>query len=329
MTGRVPKTHPKRTYGRGSRGQPKSYSDGPRQTYFQPRVSNVLHRQALTPTPATRQQTLTQIDFVNRTPFNHEDLELEYEAPEVTRPRKKRRLAVESSENARSPNVQTRASHRRSFKCAEAEAKEKGPAQVSGEAPSRSHHPESRNGDPLDTAVLAQAPPRTPSRREIPSSQSPEEPLSSVHSRTSVKPAHDSPLKDVTNRKRNTIDPMTERSGLSNMKPRPIIRAADKPEAQAHLKTSEPVAPQRARRFASTDKENVNPFHSRRAQRLQDGAWDGEVENPTASIVSIFVPDSEDAVAGMVASDAGLRSPAEIVHEGQFPVNWLEENANQ
>ena len=312
VTVRMPGSHPRRTYGRSSRGHLKSYSDGPRQTYFQPRASNVLRRQALTPTPAARQQTLTQIDFVTRTPFDYEDLELEYAAPEPARPRKKRRLTTENTET---PNVQTRASRRCSLRSTDHVVKQEGsPAQVSPETHSRSHQDGIKAANLVQLPVPPQRTPRTPSRREIPSSQSPEEPISSVHSRTSVRDPHESPLKDITNRKRDIGSPKFGGNESVKLKPRLVNEATHRHDGQLSVKTPKNPNPARAVRFTSTDKENLNPFHSRRNKRLQDAARGEELEVSTPA-VSIFVPDSEDATASMSTGDDGLQPRAESGNE--------------
>ena len=79
-------------------------SKTPRQLHFPSRRREVLGRRTDTATPKTKQQTLTQIDFVSRIPDSEDDLDLEYEEEEPTpRPTKKRRVEEQPSVL---PNIQ-------------------------------------------------------------------------------------------------------------------------------------------------------------------------------------------------------------------------------
>ena len=77
--------------------------DRPKQTYFTPQNRTILNKNLSLSTPTSRQQTLTQIDFVSRLPDESEDLDLEYiqeEAPRAKRKRKTLQASIDQDDDA-------------------------------------------------------------------------------------------------------------------------------------------------------------------------------------------------------------------------------------
>ncbi|MCJ1282353.1 hypothetical protein MMC26_001676 [Xylographa opegraphella] len=72
--------------------------DRPKQTYFTPRNRTVLNRNPSLSAPTTRQQTLTQIDFVSRLPVEDVDMDFDYVPEETPRAKKKRRVSKASDD---------------------------------------------------------------------------------------------------------------------------------------------------------------------------------------------------------------------------------------
>ncbi|MCJ1417347.1 hypothetical protein MMC32_003690 [Xylographa parallela] len=72
--------------------------DRSKQTFFTPQNRTVLNRNPSLSTPTSRQQTLTQIDFVCRLPDEDEDMDLDYMPEETPREKKRRRDMPASDE---------------------------------------------------------------------------------------------------------------------------------------------------------------------------------------------------------------------------------------
>ncbi|MCJ1319865.1 hypothetical protein MMC15_005201 [Xylographa vitiligo] len=72
--------------------------DRPKQTYFTPQARIVLNRNPSLSAPTSRQQTLTQIDFVCRLPVEDVDMDSEYMSEEVPVARKRRRAMPASAD---------------------------------------------------------------------------------------------------------------------------------------------------------------------------------------------------------------------------------------
>ncbi|KAL9117564.1 MAG: hypothetical protein Q9187_005899 [Circinaria calcarea] len=162
----------------------------PKQTHFTPRNRTVSARNVSLSTPSARQQTLTQIDFVQRFhPADEDELALIGEEDEP-RARKKRKTMP-----ATPRTVLTRAATRRSVKEeAEGDDGDDGPKDNTGE---RRYHQEADNPltVPAETAMPPPKTPRTIRKTEIPSSESTATPLS-TRSRQSIRSISRSPLKE-------------------------------------------------------------------------------------------------------------------------------------
>lgn len=161
----------------------------PKQTHFTPRNRTVSARNVSSSAPSTRQQTLTQIDFVQRfSPADEDELALieEDNRPRARKRRKKMPIAPST------PTVQTRAAKRRSMK--EEVEQDDGAEEDCGEIP---HLQDTEAALTMPPAIGMPPPntPRTIRKTEIPSSESTATPLSTL-SRRSMRSIPRSPLKE-------------------------------------------------------------------------------------------------------------------------------------
>ncbi|MCJ1485958.1 hypothetical protein MMC06_006134 [Schaereria dolodes] len=156
--------------------------------HFTPRNRTISRKNLSLSTPKTRQQTLTQIDFVSRSAQDMEDVDLAYEDDTIFQISKRQKTV---SRAATPSNVQTRASKWRISEQHDADGRkdagEKGP-----ERPLMSDAPlQMVNGAaPLPTT------PRRIQKLEVPSSQSPADTPLSTQSPHSVREISKSPLKE-------------------------------------------------------------------------------------------------------------------------------------
>ena len=161
----------------------------PKQTHFTPRNRTISARNVLLSAPSTRQQTLTQIDFVQRfSPADEDELALT-EEDDKPRPRKRRKTMPAAPST---PMVQTRAAKRRSMK---EEVERDDESQDYGGEISNLQDTEPTLTIPPEIAMPPPKTPRTIRKTEIPSSESTATPLSTL-SRRSVRSISRSPLKE-------------------------------------------------------------------------------------------------------------------------------------
>ncbi|MCJ1374798.1 hypothetical protein MMC20_006030 [Loxospora ochrophaea] len=161
------------------------------QILFPPRYQTVWgHRGPPVTKPVTRQQTLTQIDFVLRNcPNDADDVDLNYIHHSPTRERKRRKL---SPEEASAPMVLTRAARKRTLTTED---------EVESLPDDRQRRARilSPQNEPLRVPSNQLLPPKTPRttrKTEIPSSQSPADTPLSTRSRRSLRHISASPLKE-------------------------------------------------------------------------------------------------------------------------------------
>lgn len=162
----------------------------PKQAHFTARNRTVTPKNLSLLTPRTRQQTLTQIDFVSRYPSDQEGDDLDYIEDETPRARKRRKTVAEVQPVNNVERRATRASAKRLEPNRE-DLEEVRPTQPDEEPP-QSSPPH------VDTAPLSMPPPRTPKgirKWEIPSSQSPADTPLSIRSRATARSISRSPLK--------------------------------------------------------------------------------------------------------------------------------------
>jgi len=154
--------------------------------HFTPRNRSIVSTKPALPTSRTRQQTLTQIDFVARY-VPEEDVDLNYIEEEVSRKRKRRRTLPAEDAPA---TVETRASRRRKVK-QEVENESNDSAATTGaqvNVTQTQSSPESGEIRPPTTPVTIR-------KVEIPSSQSPADTPLSTQSTRSIRSPLRSPLK--------------------------------------------------------------------------------------------------------------------------------------
>ena len=181
---------PTRTRKRGPTARTYESVERPEQVHFTPRTRTVTPRNLALSNPRTRQQTLTQIDFVSRYPLEQEDVDLNYLEDETTRARKRRKTMPQAQAAEKGETRATRGHARRRETTLEA-AQEPLAAQLDVNAAHAAQ-------PPADTALFSMPPPRTPQRvrkMEIPSSQSPADTPISARSRASARSNSRSPLK--------------------------------------------------------------------------------------------------------------------------------------
>ena len=127
-----------------------------------------LPRKVVTSVPKTRQQTLTQINFVTYRPNDDDDLDLDYEVPDPTPPPKRKRLM---GDDMPARTARTRSSKRLMIKSEETTG-----TQDENRDPI---HESDGLFAPVTRSIADMKPPETPrkapvkGKREIPSSQSP------------------------------------------------------------------------------------------------------------------------------------------------------------
>lgn len=181
---------PTRKKRHGPTAQTYETIERPKQAHFTPRNRTVTPKNLSLSTPRTRQQTLTQIDFVSRYPSDQEADDLDYIEDEVPRARKRRKTVAEVQPVNNVERRATRASAKRLEPSSE-DLEEMGPTQLD-EDPPQSSPPH------VDTAPVSMPPPRTPKRirkLEIPSSQSPADTPLSMRSQATARSTSRSPLK--------------------------------------------------------------------------------------------------------------------------------------
>lgn len=170
-----------------------------KQTHFTPRNRTVAPRSQSCSTPKTRQQTLTQIDFVSRVPAEEEDDDLDYIFEDVPRSRKRRKTMPEPVSASKAKARKTRSTKR---KAASNDSLKEGGALVEDEQAEALMQTE-----PQTSTNTVMPPPKTPRKivkTEIPSSQSPAATPLSIQSRRSTRNKSRSPLKDKSTNIRNT-----------------------------------------------------------------------------------------------------------------------------
>ena len=171
-----------------------------RQTYFTPQNRSVAKRRA-TSGPTTKQQTLTQIDFVTRPDLFADRDDLEYELPQVQSapPAKRRRI---SSLRDSTPSSRSSPPKRRSLRLQQLPPEEVDSRALVSETRSEKVH----NDVTIPPEVLMPPPPQTPRKvfeRIVPSSQSPVTTPLSIQSRGPSEAPVESPLRELsTNTKR-------------------------------------------------------------------------------------------------------------------------------
>ena len=161
----------------------------PKQTHFTPRNRTVSARNVSSSVPSTRQQTLTQIDFVQRFSPADEDELAPIEEDDRYRARKRRKTMPVVPPT---PTVQTRAAKQRSMK--EELERDDGAEKENGEI---SHLQDTQAALAIAPEITMPPPktPRTIRKTEIPSSESTATPLSTL-SRRSMRSISRSPLKE-------------------------------------------------------------------------------------------------------------------------------------
>lgn len=180
---------PTRRKKRGPTVQTYETVERPKQAHFTPRNRTVTSKNLSLSTPRTRQQTLTQIDFVSRYSSDQEDVDLNYIEDDARRARKRRKMMAEAQLVSQVESRATKALKRRDISSEDME--EARPAQPDEGLP----HSSPPHGH---TAPLSMPPPRTPKKTrkmEIPSSQSPADTPLSMRSRKSGRNVSRSPLK--------------------------------------------------------------------------------------------------------------------------------------
>ena len=165
----------------------------PQQTHFTPRNRTVLLRNRSSSTPKTRQQTLTQIDFVSRLPLDNEDDELAYEEEELPWARKRRKTMPEKTVNPRKGTTAKQPAKRKDVNKARNDLSQ-GNLIAEDELGQSSQHPESNMRG--HNTTLPPTTPRKIVKTEIPSSQSPASTALSTQSRRSLRMYSRSPLKE-------------------------------------------------------------------------------------------------------------------------------------
>ncbi|MCJ1245339.1 hypothetical protein MMC30_002543 [Trapelia coarctata] len=173
--------------------------DRPKQTHFTPRNRTVAPRPQSLSAPRTRQQTLTQIDFVSRVPAEDEDDDLDYIFEDALRSRKRRKTMPETVSAPKAQAEKTRSTKRK------AESNDR-PGKA-GTTLEDEQVEASMQTEPQTSTNTVMAPPKTPRKivkTEIPSSQSPTTTPLSIQSRRSTRNESRSPLRDKSTNIRNT-----------------------------------------------------------------------------------------------------------------------------
>lgn len=167
----------------------------PRQTFFTPHNQTFAKRQPATVCPATRQQTLTQIDFVHRLGMPVEDSDLEYEQTHISSASAAKRRRISNYNNS-TPSAASRSIKRRSLRLQHLQPEDIDSNTVS---------PKPKLEDPPQHAVRPaeelMPPPKTPRKnieRVVPSSQSPALTPLSLRSQRYIAIPPQSPLKELS-----------------------------------------------------------------------------------------------------------------------------------
>lgn len=193
--------------------------DRPRQTHFTPRNRTVLSKAHTLSALSTRQQTLTQIDFVSRMSPEDEGSDPDYIFEAAPRSRKRRKTMPATVCAPKLPEKKTRSNKRKRTSNEESEGAENTLDDSEAVAP--------RQTEPETTTTTAMPPPKTPRKvikTEIPSSQSPATTPLSIQSRRSTRNKSRSPLKDKSTNIRNTPAPHTRSIKKISWKPRLEVR---------------------------------------------------------------------------------------------------------
>ncbi|KAI4133522.1 MAG: hypothetical protein LQ347_002163 [Umbilicaria vellea] len=211
----------------------------PKQAHFIPRNRTVTPKNLSLLTPRTRQQTLTQIDFVSRYPSDHEDDDLDYCEDEASRARKRRKTVAEVQPVNNVERMATRASAKRLEPSSE-DLEEMRPTQLDQDPPQSS-------SSLVVTAPVSLPPPRTPEgirKMEIPSSQSPADTPLSIRSRASARSISRSPLKQrSTNLLMQRPLPPDTKKGIGVA---PKLEVEDTYECESSRSTRSPSARQQS-----------------------------------------------------------------------------------
>ena len=207
------KRNPKRAY---------ETVDKPQQIHFTPRNRTVLLKTSSTSTPRTRQQTLTQIDFVSRLLPETEDEDLAYEEEELPRARKRRKTVPETTVEPRKRTKVKKPAKRKYVEKASnglAEGSSMGENEL-GKPPQ--HTRSNVHGDSMAL------PPETPKKivkTEIPCSQSPASTALSTQSRRSLRRCSRSPLKERSTNSRTV--PQSHSRGIKSFDGIPKLEVSD------------------------------------------------------------------------------------------------------
>ena len=176
----------------------------PKQAHFTPRNRTVTSKDFSLSTPRTRQQTLTQIDFVSRYPSEDESADLNYIEDEAPRGRKRRKTIPEAQParnvetRATKPNAKRRETNLESMEDVTPAQLDEDSARLDEDSAQLDEDPAITLHPRVDTAPFIMPQPRTPKKirkMEIPSSQSPIDTPLSTRSRTSARSNSRSPLK--------------------------------------------------------------------------------------------------------------------------------------
>lgn len=184
---------------RRSTGRVYETIDRPRQTHFTPRNRTVASRVYTLSAPRTRQQTLTQIDFVSRVPADEEGEDLDYIFEDAPRLRKRRKTMPDT---VSAPTAQAKKTRSTKRKAARNDRLEDGGTAVENEPGEASTQTEP--GISTNTAMPPPKTPRKTIKTEIPSSQSPATTPLSIQSRPSTRHQSRSPLKAKSTNIRNS-----------------------------------------------------------------------------------------------------------------------------
>ena len=328
----MPRQTPRRTYGKAGFKVRPSHSDRFRQSFLPPIAARIQQRGALTPTPSMKQQTLTQIDFVARPPADLDGPDLGYEEPEASpRSPKRRRLAPDEPLTPQRISLSTRRRLTSSPEVNDTVEQEEKPR--INLTPKHSAPLQARAS--IQTAMLPPKTPQRPTRQEVPSSQSPTESLSSVHSsrgHRSVRRNHVSPLKDVS----NTGNILRSRTPKRNpfRKPEPVAspNVRIKTESQIPTQLSKTQQKLLARRSALADKENRDPQPDQTQQRRRIKTENSDQDDRDDAALAMYPPDSVDLEeqlyfrAGLAG--ASLKSNIDIGQEAvvSVPQTWDHES---
>ena len=286
----------------------------PKQARFPPKARTVTLKNAKFVTPRTKQQTLTQIDFVTRDHLLEDDemaLEHEEEEPALAHPPKRRRI---NAERGGTPTVQTRSARRRSIKVEEESGESIKDCVAATQTPVPQRSKGIQRDAKKDTTIAPQPsmpPPKTPAKdpeRVIPSSQSPTCTPLSIRSRASRQETSVSPLKQLS---ANTRRRPQTRHPIENAKQMPKLEVRD-----TFAETGKSQIPTQTAERAATSLQSHRPWAK---EHIEDAAqipqFEADFQSPilplprkTAPVVKSEVLESDE--------ENGNDTDAEDFHPG-------------